>query len=788
MKNNITIKTTLILVILSNMIFGQSPPVKREMRGMWVATVLNIDWPTSIGNVAAQKQQLINQFDQFKNANINAVFFQVRPECDALYDSPFEPWSYWLTGQQGRAPEPYYDPLAFAIEEAHKRGMELHAWLNPYRAKHSSSSYGNSANHVTNQNPDWVMTISGTKILDPGLPQVREFILKVFMDITRRYNVDGIHIDDYFYIEGISTQDATTFATYPRGFTNIADWRRDNVNILIKAVDDSIKSVKPNVKWGVSPRGIWRNGVPPGIIGNDNYSTIYCDPINWLQKKAIDYINPQLYWPFGGGQDYGKLMPWWADSAARNNRHLYVGQAAYRISAWTSSSEMPNQIRLNRNNPKCQGSVFYNTTTLLSNPKGFLDSLLNDFYRYPALTPVMSWKETIPPNNASNLRLERKSGTGIDQLVWDKPTIAIDGDSASRYVVYRFNTNSINSTSLNDASKMLAIEGNNYYTPKAPPSPDYKYFVVTAVDMNSNESEMSNVFEVILPASPTLITPANQAVNQRDTIKLTWNYTPRAGNYHLQVSTDNNFNGNFIVNTTSLSDTFFVLTNLQGQTTYFWRMRTENGAGVSAYSPTFSFVTGFPVQPTLLEPAHASTNVQLNTNLKWSSVQSASAYKVQISSSLTFNDQTIMYTFNNFNDTVLALSNLQANKLHYWRVSAINQYGNSVWSSTFGFRTENPGSAGESQLPSEFMLHQNYPNPFNPATRINWEIAEGADVTLKIFDLLGNHIATLVDEYKSPGKYSSLFSTEELQVPSGVYFYQLKSGSNNQLRKMILLK
>jgi uncharacterized lipoprotein YddW (UPF0748 family) len=783
----ITILSALILFTLQS-VFPQSTPVKREFRGVWVATVLNIDWPTSIGNVAAQKQQLINQFDQFKAANINAVVFQVRPECDALYDSPYEPWSYWLTGQQGRAPEPYYDPLTFAIEEAHKRGMELHAWLNPYRAKHSSSTYGNAVNHVTNQNPDWVMTVSGTKILDPGLPQVRDFILKVFMDITRRYNVDGIHIDDYFYVEGITNHDATTFANYPRGFTNLFDWRRDNVNILIKEIDDSIKAVKPNVKWGVSPRGIWRNGVPPGIIGNDNYSTIYCDAINWLQNKALDYINPQLYWPFGGGQDYGKLMPWWADSAARNNRHLYVGQAAYRIGVWTSSSEMPNQLRLNRANPKCQGSVFYNTTSLLGNPKGFLDSLLNNFYRFPALTPVMNWKEMIQPNNPVNVRLERKPGTGVSQIVWDKPASAIDGDTASRYVVYRFNTNNITTGSIEDASKMLSIEGNNYYSPLAPPSPDYKYFVITAVDQNSNESEISNVLELVPSVTPVLFAPVHQAVNQRDTIILKWLFSAGTGNYHLQVSTDPNFSSNLIVNSTTLVDTFFVLTNLSGQTTYYWRMRSENGAGISDFSPANSFTTGFPIQPVLMVPAHATTNVPLTVTLIWGSSLGTTSYNLQISSSLTFNSQTILFSAEDISDTTYQLSNLLGNKFYYWRISATNEFGNSTWSTTFGFKTENPGDVGESHIPSEFLLHQNFPNPFNPSTVIKWEIAEAAHVTLKVYDLLGNEIIVLVDEYKSPGIYSSTFSTVDKIIPSGIYFYKIQAGRINQIRKMILLK
>ena len=325
---NLTI--LLILFFITSNLFSQSIPPKRELRGDWIATVTNIDWPNST-IPETQRQQLITLLNGLKDININAIMFQIRPECDALYQSNIEPWSRWLTGSQGTPPSPFYDPLEFAIDEAHKRGMELHAWFNPYRAERSVGNYPLSPMHVINQHPDWILQVGNVKFLNPGLQEVRDYVTSVFMDVARRYDVDGIHIDDYFYVEGITNQDAATFINYPRGFTNLGDWRRDNVNILIKEINDSLMSVKPWIKWGVSPRGIWRDGVPPGIIGNDNYSTIYCDAMAWLHDKSIDYINPQLYWTFGGGQDYAKLMPWWADSAGANDRHMYVGHAVYRI-------------------------------------------------------------------------------------------------------------------------------------------------------------------------------------------------------------------------------------------------------------------------------------------------------------------------------------------------------------------------------------------------------------------------------------------------------------------------
>ena len=301
------IMLALVIVSCAAPLLSQAPP-KREFRGAWLATVANLDWPVRGDTPQNQKNQLISLFDGMSAAGINAVIFQVRPECDALYASPYEPWSYALTGSQGSAPSPFYDPLQFAVDEAHRRGMELHAWFNPYRAERSVDSYALAGNHVVVQHADWILTFaaSGTtaplKILNPGIPEVREFVARVVADIVRRYDVDGIHADDYFYPyppQAITNQDDATFAAYPRGFTNRGDWRRDNVNLLMKLVRDSIAAIKPWVKFGMSPFGIWKNGVPPGITGLDAYSVIYGDAIAWLHDRSVDYLTPQLYWRIG---------------------------------------------------------------------------------------------------------------------------------------------------------------------------------------------------------------------------------------------------------------------------------------------------------------------------------------------------------------------------------------------------------------------------------------------------------------------------------------------------------
>lgn len=323
-----------------NVLFAMDMPPKREFRGVWLSTVANIDWPKSRYDSDSKKQNdLKNYLLKLKDSGVNAVLMQVRCSCDAMYKSDIEPWSYWFSGTQGQGPSTDWDPLEFAVEEAHKLGMELHAWVNPYRAVVSPSSYNNSGyiadSHVTKQHPNWILKFSDVWILDPGLPEVRDYITDVLMDIVNRYDIDGLHMDDYFYpYSGITNEDSETFDDYAGAFGNIHNWRRYNINQLVESVSDSINAVKPWVKWGISPFGIWKPGVPEGINGMDAYNTLYCDPIAWLQAGTVDYITPQCYWPFGGGQDYGTLIPWWAEQAYQNGRHFYPGQGLYRQGDW----------------------------------------------------------------------------------------------------------------------------------------------------------------------------------------------------------------------------------------------------------------------------------------------------------------------------------------------------------------------------------------------------------------------------------------------------------------------
>lgn len=774
--------------------FAQSINPKREFRGAWIATVANIDWPTKGASTASQKQALINILDGLKAVNINAVMFQIRPECDALYYSDIEPWSYWLTGVQGQPPNPFYDPLQFAIEESHKRGIELHAWFNPYRVERIVGNYTTASKHVSKAHPEWTFTKGTVKILNPGIPEVRNYVLSVIMDVVNRYDIDGIHFDDYFYLDGMGTEDAATFASYNPTNLSWADWRRNNVNTLVQMIHDNIQAVKPNVKWGISPRGIWRPGYPDETItGNDNYNSIYCDAMAWLRAQSIDYINPQLYWAFTGPQDYGKLMPWWADSAGANGRHMYVGHAVYRIGAGATppqipfyANEIPRQIRFNWTNNNCQGSVLYNTTSTLNNLLGFYDSL-KILYKYPAIPPVMNWKDFVIPNPPSNLRYDKLAGSRGDGLYWNAPSSAPDGDIASKYVVYKFATSTVQPSDLENSSNLNNIVGTTYAEIKTENVSQTMYLGVTALDKNNNESDISVIIpvQITIPFKPMIISPAELAANQKDTIKFVWENTAHSNYNRLQIATDQNFN-DLIVNQNNIVDTFKTVTGFKGLSTYYWRITASNLAGESIPSDARSFATGFPVPPQLLLPADTSRGVSLTPTLVWQQSNSATKYKLQVAEGLSIiPSKTILNA--EVTDTLFILNTLKENTIYTWSVAAMNTYGFSGFANVFKFQTAAPSDVVQNEsIPTSYVLNQNYPNPFNPTTRISFSIPENGFTVIKIYNLLGQQVEELINKYLVAGVYSTEFNAEN--YPSGIYIYVLQSGSHILSKKMILIK
>jgi len=475
---------------------------KRDMRGVFIPSVLSISWPTNRNATpVVQQAELISILDDIKTNNYNVVFLQVRPECDALYKSTIEPWSYWITGAQGTAPSPLWDPLVFAITEAHNRGLELHAWLNPYRAKRGTDT--SSATHVTNAHPEWVFTASNNanlKVLDPGLPAVQDYVVDVVEDIAIRYDVDGIHFDDYFYpkngmLSGTNTQDYQTYLdNKPTDISNIEDFRRYSVNQMIGKVYDALQSINTNnnknIVFGVSPFGIWKSGVPSGISGSSSYFDLYCDPISWLEAGKVDYLAPQLYWKITGAQDYISLSQWWNDQAALYNKQVYVSQSYYKmdssVSSWNwSSSEIQNQINQNRSTSMNAtfGQISYRYNEIDNNLKGINTTLSGNEFKYKSFPAPIEGndKDNICPLKPENVRF------GTLKIMWDIPTTASDGDTPIKYVVYEFDDASQALSNMNDGSRILDIVVENELT-LTQSQIDTKFFVVTSLDKNNNEA------------------------------------------------------------------------------------------------------------------------------------------------------------------------------------------------------------------------------------------------------------------------------------------------------------
>jgi uncharacterized lipoprotein YddW (UPF0748 family) len=386
------------------------PPLAREFRAAWVATVGNIDWPSRPGLTSEQQQtELLAILDRAVALNLNAVILQVRPASDAFYESELEPWSEWLTGQMGRGPEPFYDPLAFAVHEAHARGLELHAWFNPFRAR-AASARPSGGRHVSRWMPQSVRQYGSMQWLDPGEGAVHQHVLAVIADVVSRYDIDGVHIDDYFYPyrerdqrgRMIEFPDAATYGRYTRGGGSLTrdDWRRDNVNRFVRQLYQTVKDEKPWVKVGVSPFGIWRPGHPEGVAGLDAYREIYADARRWLNEGWLDYVSPQLYWrATAPAQRYDRLLEWWIAENS-HDRHVWPGNFTSRVGdpkAQWEPSEILEQIRLTREAPGALGNVHFSMRALMENRRGLSDSLSAGPYAVPALVPPSAWLDSRVP-------------------------------------------------------------------------------------------------------------------------------------------------------------------------------------------------------------------------------------------------------------------------------------------------------------------------------------------------------------------------------------------------------
>ena len=465
---------------------------KREMRGIWVATVNNIDWPSSPGLSQEQiKREARNILDRVKRMGMNTVFLQVRPSADAIYRSDIEPMTSYIVGETDKLSHDF-DALTYWIDEAHSRGLELHAWINPFRVT-PKADFPCGQNHLSKTHPEWTITYAGRQYLNPGLPEARAYVARVVDDITTRYDIDGIHFDDYFYpypVRGEVFDDNATYEQYRNAGESVDDWRRRNVNAVINYVSTLIKNRKPWVAFGISPFGVWRNKRDDErgsqtAAGITDYDILYADVVEWINRGWVDYVVPQIYWESGNkAADFDELTAWWA-ALACDATQVYVGHAIFKINAgnkaWENPSEMPQQIEKVRNDGRLSGSVFFSYRQFNRDIFGLEDAMRNNIYRSRSLSPlVMSRSDgniTI-----TNIRVRD------NKIVWETRGAS---DQVRFYAIYRYRKGDDFDASRN--TYLVDIVGDAEMPIPIPPTSDREkyYYRISAIDINRNEHPLS---------------------------------------------------------------------------------------------------------------------------------------------------------------------------------------------------------------------------------------------------------------------------------------------------------
>jgi len=486
MKRHVILMCVLLLAVVT---VAQQ---KREMRGAWIQCVNG-----QFQGLGTQKMQqtLSYQLDELQKDGVNVIIFQVRPECDALYESSIEPWSRFLTGQQGKAPVPYWDPLQWMIEQCHQRGMELHAWINPYRARTKTTTVL-AANHIKNRKPQNCFEYDGLTILNPGIAENRDYICEVARDIVTRYDIDGIHMDDYFYpypAAGQQIPDDAQYRQNSNGIKDRGDWRRYNVNLFIEQFYKTVHQAKPWVKVGISPFGIYRNKRSSSIGSNtnglQNYDDLYADILLWVNNGWLDYCVPQIYWEIGNKvADYETLIRWWNQYAGK--RPLVIGEDVERTVKYAdpqnpSQHQLPAKIKLHQQLPNVKGTVLWYAKAVVDNVGNYGTMLRNNYWRTPALQPDMSFIDKKMPGKVRKLKPVWTSDGYM--LFWTAPKGKTWRDTAVKYVVYRFaNGEKVNTA---DASKIVAVTTDTYCLLPYDQGHQKFTYVVTALNRLQNESK-----------------------------------------------------------------------------------------------------------------------------------------------------------------------------------------------------------------------------------------------------------------------------------------------------------
>lgn len=629
----------ILLLITGTSLVAQAP--KREVRATWLSTVWRLDWPSTTvpqgtgTNEATreaarnvQKSGLIAVLDKLQAANFNTVFFQIRGMCDAFYKSQYEPWSQYLSSVRGA--DPGWDPLAFIIEEGHARGIEVHAWLNPYRYSTSSDSHGNLPTDYASVRPEWLLDYgSFTKILNPGMPEVRQRISDVVADIITNYDVDGIIFDDYFYVSGITNaMDEQLFQQYnPNGLSR-GDWRRNNVNQMIRDVQTRINSIKPYISFGVSPAGVSASdinvankyGVEKSPVGSDwQYNSIYSDPLAWLKDGSIDYISPQLYWGINHAtNDYSKLSPWWAKISNFFGRHYYSSNT----STFTSA-ELTNEININRDADLngTTGSVYFRTNNI---PQSTFTAFKSGPYSTPALRAAYGWKAAPMHGLVESLFL---SGS---KLTWDY------ADNQVRYSIYAIPRTNISDKDVFTSSKyLIGISYTKSFTLPSVINSASHVIAVAVYDRFGNEFAPRKLGEPATTVSaPQLTYPANNSEDVVLPALFTWQSPASDAYYIWELSEDASFTKPIASREITANEFNSGLqTNIRENTSYYWRVKSVKPNAQMAVSEVRSFKgTKFKIN----SPADGTTNVSMTPEFSWTNIGEGATYTLEISTKSDF--------------------------------------------------------------------------------------------------------------------------------------------------------
>lgn len=706
----------LLFALFSFGAFAQSP--KREFRSVWFQTVYgasSADWPsttiTSTGNVtqiAAQKKQMTDKLDMLKAANMNAISFQARSRSDAMYVSSYEPWSSDLVSRRGM--DPGYDPLAFVVEECHKRGMECHVWINPYRYE-SNADLGNWGDNdvYRKDHLDWILTVpqirsDGTSynatILDPGNPEVRQRIVDIIREIITNYDVDGVMFDDYFYLQGIYNQDQAMQNAHKPSGQSVDDWRRENVNKMVADVYEMIQETKPYVRFGIGPAGVWGGNAeseskydvqnPVGITSGYAFSGIYCDPLAWLSEGTIDYISPQIYWATAANgasnTDYNVLCPWWSDVANKFRRHMYTSQSATRIvdasyaKKWLYDTEVKIQVERNRssNHDNAPGSVYFNTKSFLGkNPNESItipEYFAKNVFINPALPPAINWKEYNEKASPENIQIK---GT---TLSWTCT------DNCRRYSVYAIPNEYASQTGNFGTSKYLLgiAYGKDFDLADYSDKIATHKFGVAPLDDYANEFAPGMMEYTVKPNQATaLISPENGGATTNP-CALAWCSVNGVEYYVLEISEEEDFSSIFYRR--DITETHFLTSDipLKDKNTYYWRVRTRKIGVKDMVSEVRSFVVE---NLEITSPANNAVDMSLTPTITWINAGEGFKYTLQLASNSGFTTNLKEFTDIDAPSFTIPLGSVYTYSTYYVRVRAINNDAVTDWSIPVKFST-----------------------------------------------------------------------------------------------------